>query len=117
MSLSGGKTASLNAAAASAVAAGVVVVVAAGNDDFDACNYSPASEPAVITVGSTTSEDLESSLSNNGTCVNVFAPGSDILSAWCTSNTASTTISGTSMACPRKFRFEEYISLLNPLTS
>ena len=110
MSLGGDKSLSMNAAAASAVAAGVVVVVAAGNDDADACNYSPASEPAVITVGSTTSQDLESSFSNHGTCVNVFAPGSDILSAWYNSNTASKTISGTSMASPRKSIFvESYI--------
>ena len=117
MSLGGGASATLNAAAASAVAAGVVVVVAAGNDNANACNYSPASEPTVITVGSTTSQDAESSFSNHGTCVNVFAPGSDILSAWSNSNTASNTISGTSMASPRTFRFAEYISLLNPLTS
>ena len=117
MSLGGGASATLNAAAASAVAAGVVVVVAAGNDNANACNYSPASEPAVITVGSTTSQDEESFFSNHGTCVNVFAPGSDILSAWYNSNTASKTISGTSMASPRKFRFAEHITLLNSLTS
>ena len=117
MSLGGDKSLSMNAAAASAVAAGVVVVVAAGNDNANACNYSPASEPAVITVGSTTSQDLESDFSNHGNCVNIFAPGSDILSAWYTSNTASKTISGTSMASPRKFRFAEYIILLNSLNS
>ena len=108
MSLGGGASVSLNAAAARAVAAGVVVVVAAGNDNANACSYSPASEPAVITVGSTTSEDKESSFSNHGNCVSIFAPGSGILSAWYDSNTASKTISGTSMACPRKFRFAEY---------
>ena len=57
--------------------AGVTVVVAAGNDNKDACDYSPASASKAITVGSTTSNDARSSFSNKGTCVDIFAPGSD----------------------------------------
>merc|ERR1711937_1031957 len=63
-------------------------------------NYSPASEPAAITVGSTTSSDARSSFSNYGTCLDIFAPGSGITAAWIGSNSATNTISGTSMASP-----------------
>jgi serine protease len=76
------------------------VVVAAGNDNANACNYSPARVANAITVGSTTSTDARSSFSNYGSCVNIFGPGSSIRSAWYTSNTATNTISGTSMASP-----------------
>jgi serine protease len=101
MSLGGGFSSSLNNAVANAVAAGVTMVVAAGNDNQDACNYSPASEPSAITVGSTTSTDARSSFSNKGAqCLDVFAPGSGITAAWIGSNTATNTISGTSMASP-----------------
>ena len=68
--------------------------------DDNACNYSPASEPTAITVGATTSADARASYSNYGSCLDVFAPGSFITSAWHTSNTATNTISGTSMASP-----------------
>merc|ERR1712232_412557 len=87
-------------AADSAVAAGVTVVVAAGNSASDACKFSPAFVPAAITVGSTTISDSMSSFSNHGTCIDIFAPGSNILSAYRSSDTASTVMSGTSMACP-----------------
>jgi aqualysin 1 len=100
MSLGGGKSTAVNAAVAGAVTKGVTMVVAAGNDNLNACNYSPASEPTAITVGSTTSADARSSFSNFGTCVDLFAPGSSITSSWNTSNTAANTISGTSMATP-----------------
>merc|ERR1719433_1131346 len=83
-----------------AVAKDVVVVVAAGNSNKNACNYQPAFVPSAITVGSTTSTDSRSSFSNFGTCVDIFAPGSSVLSASHKSNTASATFSGTSMACP-----------------
>lgn len=82
------------------VAQGVIHVVAAGNSDANACNYSPARAADAITVGSTTSSDARSSFSNFGSCVDLFAPGSSITSAWYTSNTALVTISGTSMASP-----------------
>jgi len=100
MSLGGGYNQASNDAAAALVDSGVVTVVAAGNDNGDACNKSPASEPKVITVGSTTNTDSRSWFSNYGTCVDIFAPGSSITAAWYTSNTATNTISGTSMASP-----------------
>jgi subtilisin family serine protease len=103
MSLGGGYSPSLNQAVANAVNKGVVMVVAAGNESQDACFVSPASEPLAITVGSTTSTDDQSSFSNWGSCVDVYAPGSGITSSWSTSTTATNTISGTSMASPRKF--------------
>lgn len=100
MSLGGGYSASLNAAVAAGIADGVTFAVAAGNSNDNACAYSPASEPAAITVGSTTSTDSRSYFSNWGSCLDVFAPGSSILSAWHTSRTATYTASGTSMASP-----------------
>ncbi|MDQ8168971.1 MAG: S8 family serine peptidase [Gemmatimonadota bacterium] len=105
LSLGGGASAALDAAVANAVSRGVTVVVAAGNDSYsfltaNACNYSPARAPSAITVGSTTSSDARSSFSNVGSCVDLFAPGSGITSAWYTSTTATNTISGTSMASP-----------------
>ena len=103
MSLGGGYFQAENDAVAAAVNAGVVFVVAAGNENQDACNVSPASEPTAITVGSTTSSDNRSNFSNFGTCVDIFAPGSSITSAWIGSDSATRTISGTSMASPRKF--------------
>merc|ERR1740121_2088739 len=83
-----------------AVETGVTVVVAGGNDNSDACNFSPAFVPSAITVGSTDSLHRRSSFSNYGQCTNIWAPGSSVLSAWHTSDTASSTLSGTSMACP-----------------
>jgi subtilisin family serine protease len=100
MSLGGGLSASVNAAVAGAVGKGVVMVVAAGNDSADACKYSPASEPKAVTVGATTSADARASYSNYGGCVDLFAPGSGITSAWYTGTEATNTISGTSMATP-----------------
>lgn len=100
MSLGGGASSTITAAVDRAVADGIVVVVAAGNNNDDACRYSPASAPSAITVGSTTSTDARSSFSNYGTCVDIFAPGSGITSAWHTGTSATNTISGTSMASP-----------------
>jgi subtilisin family serine protease len=100
MSLGGGKNTAQNDAVDNAVDAGVTFVVAAGNNGQNACNFSPASTPAAITVGATTSSDSRASYSNHGSCLDLFAPGSAITSAWSTSNTATNTISGTSMASP-----------------
>jgi subtilisin family serine protease len=100
MSLGGGASSALDTAVNNAINAGVTFAVAAGNSNANACNSSPARTAAAITVGSTTSTDARSSFSNYGTCVDIFAPGSSITSAWSTSNTATNTISGTSMASP-----------------
>ncbi len=100
MSLGGGYSAALNAAVAAGIADGISFSVAAGNSSDNACSYSPASEPTAITVGSTTSTDGRSSFSNWGSCLDVFAPGSSIRSAWYTSSTSTATLSGTSMAAP-----------------
>ncbi|MFI1193971.1 S8 family peptidase [Micromonospora sp. NPDC020750] len=100
MSLGGGLNSSLNTAVANSIADGVTYAVAAGNSNANACNYSPASVASAITVGATQSNDARASYSNYGTCVDIFAPGTSVLSAWYTSNTATNTISGTSMASP-----------------
>lgn len=100
MSLGGGISTSLDAAVAKAVASGISVVVAAGNSNVDACSTSPAREPSAITVGATTRLDARASFSNFGSCLDVFAPGEGITSAWYTGATATNTISGTSMASP-----------------
>lgn len=98
MSLGGGSSSSIDNATNNLVAAGVVTVVAAGNDNSNACNYSPARAADAITVGSTTSSDSRSSFSNYGSCVDIFAPGSNITST--SMNGGSQTMSGTSMASP-----------------
>lgn len=100
MSLGGSASDSLDEAVANSVLAGVVQVVAAGNDNSNACNYSPARAPSALTIGATTSTDSRARYSNFGTCVDLFAPGSSITSAWITHNTSTNTISGTSMAAP-----------------
>lgn len=100
LSLGGGKSSSVNAAVAGASDKGITMVVAAGNSNADACNASPASEPKAITVGATTSSDARASYSNFGSCLDLFAPGSSITSAWHTGDAVLNTISGTSMAAP-----------------
>ena len=100
MSLGGSASSTLDNAVNNAVASGVVFAVAAGNENTDACTRSPARASSALTVGSTTSSDARSSFSNFGTCLDIFAPGSGITSAWITSNTSTNTISGTSMASP-----------------
>jgi subtilisin family serine protease len=100
MSLGGGFSSSLNTAVNSAVASGVTFAVAAGNSNANACNSSPASAGSAITVGATTSSDARASYSNYGSCLDIFAPGSSIRSAWIGSSSATNTISGTSMASP-----------------
>ncbi|MCG7562408.1 MULTISPECIES: S8 family serine peptidase [Pseudoalteromonas] len=100
MSLGGGVSQAVDDAVNAAVASGVTFVVAAGNDNSDACNYSPARAADAITVGSTTSSDGRSSFSNYGSCLDIYAPGSSIKSAWYNSDSATNTISGTSMAAP-----------------
>nr|XP_054775233.1 aqualysin-1-like [Lytechinus pictus] len=100
MSLGGGISTALDTAVEQLVSSGVPTAVAAGNDDANACFSSPARASTAITVGATDSSDSRSYFSNYGSCVDIFAPGSSITSTWHTSDSATNTISGTSMACP-----------------
>jgi subtilisin family serine protease len=100
MSLGGSASSTLDNAVQSAINKGITCAIAGGNSNANACNYSPARVTAALTVGATTSTDARASYSNYGTCLDLFAPGSSITSAWYTSNTATNTISGTSMATP-----------------
>jgi subtilisin family serine protease len=100
MSLGGGASSALDTAVRNSIAAGVTYAVAAGNSNQNAGNFSPARVGEAITVGSSTINDGRSSFSNFGSVVDIFAPGSSIQSAWVTSDTATATLSGTSMASP-----------------
>ncbi|KAL7419997.1 proteinase B [Cryptotrichosporon argae] len=100
MSLGGGKAQTLDDAVDAAVEAGLHFAVAAGNDNKDACSYSPAASKRAITVGASTLGDSRAYFSNHGKCVDVFAPGLNILSTWNSGNSSTNTISGTSMASP-----------------
>lgn len=100
LSLGGGANSALDDAVAKATAAGLVVVAAAGNSGADACNFSPARAPSALTIGATEKNDAQASYSNFGGCVDMYAPGSGITSAWIAGSTATRTISGTSMAAP-----------------
>ncbi len=100
MSLGGGKSDAVDDAVRRAVASGVTFVVAAGNENADACTRSPARTPEAITVGATSNNDVRASFSNWGSCVDVFAPGNQILSAWPTDDASTRVLSGTSMASP-----------------
>jgi subtilisin family serine protease len=117
LSLGSSSSSTVNAAVARARNAGSVVAVAAGNSNANACNYSPAGEPLAFTVGSTAVNDARSSFSNFGTCVDIFAGGTSITSAWYTSDTATSTISGTSMACPQVAGLAAYTGTLRGTTS
>ena len=100
MSLGGGANTTVDNAVTRLVNAGVTVVVAAGNSAKNACNFSPARAASAITVAASTSADALASYSNFGSCVDIIAPGTSITSAWYTGTTATSTISGTSMASP-----------------
>jgi serine protease len=100
MSLGGGVSTALDDAVRNSIAAGVTYAIAAGNSNADACTSSPARVTQALTVGATTSTDARASFSNFGTCLDVFAPGSSITSAWSSGDAATNTISGTSMASP-----------------
>jgi subtilisin family serine protease len=100
MSLGGGASSAINTATTNLINAGVTVVVAAGNSNTNACNGSPSGVTAAIVVAASTSTDARATYSNYGSCVDLYAPGSSITSAWYSSTTATNTISGTSMASP-----------------
>ncbi|BGP21763.1 autophagic serine protease Alp2 [Rhodotorula toruloides] len=100
MSLGGGKSQALDDAVNAAVEDGLHFAVAAGNDNRDACSYSPAAAEGAITVGASTIADERAYFSNHGKCVDIFAPGLNILSIWNSGNRSVNTISGTSMASP-----------------
>ena len=105
MSLGGGADTALDNAVKASIAGGVSYAIAAGNGflgifALDACTQSPARVPAAITVSATNSSDAKPSWANRGACVDVFAPGIDIMSSWNASDTGTNTISGTSMATP-----------------
>jgi len=100
MSLGGGASQALDDAVVASINAGVVYSIAAGNSATTACNSSPARVATAVTVGATDNTDSRASYSNYGPCVDIFAPGTSVTSAWIGSNTATNTISGTSMATP-----------------
>jgi subtilisin family serine protease len=105
MSLGGSASSSLDTAVNNSISSGVTYAIAAGNGNIlglsqDACTTSPARVAAALTVSATDSSDRKASWANTGTCVDLFAPGVGVTSDWSTSDTATNTISGTSMASP-----------------
>ncbi|MGQ1299977.1 S8 family peptidase [Acinetobacter baumannii] len=100
MSLGGATSSSLDSAVENLYNNGYVMVVAAGNSNTDACTSSPARVSKAITVAATDNTDTRASYSNYGSCVDIFAPGSQINSSWIGSNTATKILNGTSMATP-----------------
>jgi serine protease len=94
LNISGPASSALDAAVTNSIAAGVTYVASSGSSAGDACTMSPARVPAVITVGSSTASDGVASFSGTGGCLDLFAPGSNITSAWYNSDTATSTISG-----------------------
>ncbi len=114
LSLGGGASTALDSAIGRMTSDGISVAVAAGNSSADACNVSPARAPSAITVAASTNADALASFSNRGSCIDVIAPGQNITAAWSTSNTATNTISGTSMASPHAAGVAAKVLQLNP---
>jgi subtilisin family serine protease len=122
MSLGGGASDALDEAVRSSIAAGVSYAVAAGNGNRfgiaqDACLSSPAGVLEAMTIGATNRDDAKASWSNFGDCVDWFAPGVEITSAWYKSTTATNTISGTSMATPHTAGVAALYLQTNPAAS
>ncbi|KAH8591063.1 subtilase, partial [Bisporella sp. PMI_857] len=109
ISLGGGYSRATNDAVAAATLAGLFMGVAAGNDNRNAMMNSPASEASACTVGASTRNDAKASFSNYGSVVDIFAPGTDIISTWITGDTSTNTISGTSMATPHIVGLAAYL--------
>ncbi|KAH9965429.1 peptidase S8/S53 domain-containing protein [Russula dissimulans] len=114
MSLGGGRSIALNVAVNAAVEHGLHFAVAAGNDNRNACDTSPAGAENAITVGASTLSDERAYFSNHGKCVDVFAPGLNILSTWIGTSTATNSISGTSMASPHTAGLMAYLLSIYP---
>jgi PKD repeat protein len=100
-----GTSSTIDAAVRNSIADGTTYALAAGNGGplgiaDDACSYSPSRVTEGIVVSATDSSDRKASFANYGTCVDIFAPGYNVLSSWMTNDTATNTISGTSMASP-----------------
>ena len=114
MSLGGGSSKTHDLAVNAAVDSGLHFAVAAGNDNQDACNYSPAAAEKAVTVGASSLADARAYFSNHGKCVDIFAPGLNILSTWIGSKYATNTISGTSMASPHVCGLLSYFLSLSP---
>ncbi|MEP6835505.1 MAG: S8 family serine peptidase [Gemmatimonas sp.] len=100
MSLGGNASASLDAAVAGSIASGITYAIAAGNSGGNACLESPGRTPTAITVAASSYDDVRASWSNYGSCVDIFAPGVEVTSAWYSGDNATNTLSGTSMATP-----------------